>query len=135
MVPSFLIEVKSFPLTSNGKIDKKTLLKTEELTIVTREYVAPRNEIDKEITEIWKTILGIEKIGIKDSFFDFGGHSLKATKVIAMIQEKYAIRLDMKTLFADPTIENLSNTLAALIWINTPDAKANLNKDEISIEF
>jgi acyl carrier protein len=101
-----------FLLTSNGKVDKKALPNPEGLGISTGvEYVAPRNEMEEQLVNIWEEVLMKEKIGIQDDFFELGGHSLKATRVIAQIQKEFDIQLNIKELFVDPTISRLSSTI------------------------
>lgn len=68
------------------------------------EYVAPNSDIERKIVEIWEDILGIQPIGIADNFFDLGGHSLLATLFLSRLQEELEVRLELKTIFENPTI-------------------------------
>ncbi|HKX85593.1 MAG TPA: amino acid adenylation domain-containing protein, partial [Flavobacterium sp.] len=76
MVPSFYVALEHMPLTPNGKVDRKALPGISGEDIIRKEYVAPRNENEEKITEIWQEVLGIDKVGITDNFFELGGHSL-----------------------------------------------------------
>ncbi|MEN5057174.1 amino acid adenylation domain-containing protein [Sphingobacterium kitahiroshimense] len=117
MVPTYLIEMIEFPLNRNGKVDK-TALPGPEIVERTRLPIVPgRNQIDMDLIDIWKGILAKEEIGIQDNFFDLGGHSLKATRVISKIYEKYGVKMDLKNLFIDPTIEHLSNYIETVRWM------------------
>ena len=78
------------------------------------EYMAPTNKIQEEIIEMWEDLLGIKPIGITDNFFDLGGHSLLATLFLSQVQEHYQIRLEMRVIFEDPTIECIAREVAAL---------------------
>lgn len=131
MVPSFFVELTEFPLTSNGKLDKKALPSPTATGTSTTEYCAPRNEIDERIIAIWEAILDREKIGIQDNFFDLGGHSLKATRVLTKIQEEFGVRIDLKNLFIDPTIEHLSNYIETIQWMENQENEVNIDQDEM----
>jgi acyl transferase domain-containing protein len=72
------------------------------------EYVAPTNEIEQQIVEIWEDILGIKPIGIEDNFFDLGGHSLLATLFLSQILEKFQTRLELQSIFETPTIATIA---------------------------
>jgi acyl carrier protein len=109
MVPSYLIELKEFPTNSNGKLDKTALPDPFRNNTTSKTAVAARDEMDAALIAIWETILEKNNIGIEENFFDLGGHSLKATRVISKIRELYGIKIDMQYFFLAPTIENLSN--------------------------
>lgn len=92
MVPSRFVHLESLPLTPNGKIDRKALPEPEGLRPEMESiYVAPRNDIERILVEVWENVLGIDKVGIHDNFFDLGGHSLLIMKVLAKMQLKYPI--------------------------------------------
>ncbi|MGD2085115.1 MAG: amino acid adenylation domain-containing protein [Candidatus Aminicenantes bacterium] len=108
MIPPYFIPVEEIPLTPNGKIDRKKLP-----SIVMSEgekYVAPENEIEKKLVEIWSAALGIEKsmIGVYSNFFELGGHSLKAAEVAANIHKELNIKLPLAELFRTPEIKGLA---------------------------
>lgn len=132
MVPAYLVPLDKFPITSNGKLDKTALPLPQQMQSPQTAYIGPRNETDRIIAQIWQEVLEKEKIGIQDNFFDLGGHSLKATRVISRIQETFGVKVDMKNLFIDPTIEHLSDFVETLTWI---DDQQNSNTDNISEEL
>ena len=72
MMPSFFVKLERMPLTPGGKIDRKALPEPEIKASV--EYAAPRNEVEKQLQEIWQQELNLERIGIDDNFFEIGGH-------------------------------------------------------------
>jgi acyl-coenzyme A synthetase/AMP-(fatty) acid ligase len=76
MVPSFFVQLEAIPLTVNGKIDRKALPEPDVRGQIAQGYVEPRNEIEKRLVEIWKQVLGVNKVGIYDNFFELGGNSL-----------------------------------------------------------
>ncbi len=112
MIPAYFIKVEKMPLTPNGKIDRKALPTPDYGIITEAEYVAPQNEIESRLARIWSDILGIEKVGIKDNFFAIGGHSLKATAVVAEIYKEFNVELSLREVFKAPTIEELAKCIS-----------------------
>ncbi len=108
MVPSYFVRMDRFPLTTNGKLNRKALPVPDIKELITSKYEAPRNEIQEKLTEIWGEVLGIEKIGINDNFFEIGGHSLKATMVISKIHKELNVVVPLKELFKGSTIKEIS---------------------------
>ena len=108
MVPAFIVPVDEIPLTSNGKVDKKRLLAVAPTGPLQATYVAPRNEQEAQLVSIWEHILGVEKIGIYDNFFDMGGHSLLVMRVIAAIRKNLQWELGVRDIFLHPTIAAIS---------------------------
>lgn len=105
MIPNFIMQIDKFPLTANGKIDKEKLPKN--FISLSTKYVAPRNEFETSISDIWKKLFLINKIGINDNFFDLGGDSLIAIKfqIEAM---NIGLNITYSDIFSYPTIKQLS---------------------------
>ncbi|RNB58979.1 amino acid adenylation domain-containing protein [Brevibacillus gelatini] len=113
MVPSAFVFMEQLPLSANGKVDRKALPKPEATATTAAAYVAPRNEVEAKLAEIWESVLGIEQIGVFDHFFELGGHSLKAMNVIALIQRSFQVEVPLKALFESPTIADFAPHVAA----------------------
>ncbi len=111
MIPSSLEELKQFPLTSNGKIDKKALLKLELTDHRSNQYTAPQTERQLKMAAIWQEILGTERIGIHDNFFELGGHSLMAVRMITKLEAEIGIQFPLSILFKYPTISSLLSSI------------------------
>ncbi|MBL3646987.1 non-ribosomal peptide synthase/polyketide synthase [Bacillus sp. RHFS10] len=111
MIPSYFIHLEHIPLTSNGKIDLKALPAAEEKTRMDNEYIAPRNPTEELLASIWQEVLGAERIGILDNFFDFGGDSIKSIQVSSRLYQA-GYKVDMKHLFKYPAIADLSQFVA-----------------------
>jgi amino acid adenylation domain-containing protein len=109
MVPASIMELELFPLTSNGKIDKKLLPDPDASALPLNEYAAPRNETEEKLTTIWKEVLNVDRVGINDDFFKLGGHSLLIVKLGSLIRHEFSLNLPITTLFKYPTISALSN--------------------------
>ncbi|MCD6571341.1 MAG: amino acid adenylation domain-containing protein [Deltaproteobacteria bacterium] len=89
MIPSMFICLDNLPLTPNGKVDRNSLSKMVDLsTGVIAEYVAPRNETEQAIADIWKEVLGVDRVGIYDNFFDLGGDSIISLQVVSRLNQK-----------------------------------------------
>ena len=88
MVPSFVVLLDRLPLNANGKVDRPALPEPQpEEAVASEAYIAPRTPTEQRIADIWARVLGVERIGINDSFFDLGGHSLLAMQLISRIRE------------------------------------------------
>lgn len=112
MMPSAIVLLESFPLTPNGKVNRRDLPAPDYLSLdANREFVAPRDTLELKLAEIWQEILGVSEVGIKDNFFEIGGHSLLAVRLLAKIEKKFNREIQLVSLFQDPTIEHLSNLL------------------------
>lgn len=115
MVPSLFIKLDSLPLTPNGKIDRKALPKPEVfLAELATNLVEPRNETEEKIAQIWKEVLGLEKVGIHNNFFELGGHSLLGTKMIARLSKAFDVNFPLRTLFEIPTIAELAQRVETI---------------------
>ncbi|MCF3650809.1 amino acid adenylation domain-containing protein [Synoicihabitans lomoniglobus] len=112
MVPPVLVVLDAFPLTPHGKIDRRALPDpANETAAPSKDRIAPRTPTETALAKIWSEILAIEQIGVTDSFFDLGGHSLKAVRIIARIRREIGHGLSIADLFAQPTIEALAAQL------------------------
>ncbi|HBV14238.1 non-ribosomal peptide synthetase [Chryseobacterium carnipullorum] len=107
MVPRLWVELDEMPLTSNGKLDRKALPDIDSSALSTKAYVAPRTEIEEQLTAIWHELLKIEKVGIHDNFFELGGHSLLATRLVSMIRKEMDVEVTIRDVFAYTTIGTL----------------------------
>ena len=110
-MPSFFLILKELPLNANGKIDYKALPMPSLSGQLEESYVAPRNETEQQLAQIWSETLGIEKIGIDDNFFDLGGESFKAVKMIRKIGQGISV-ID---LFKFPTIRELYQRISGQV--------------------
>jgi acyl carrier protein len=104
MVPSGFMVLEQFPLTPNGKLDRKTLPAPDASALHNREYAAPQGEVETALAEIWQALLGVERVGRHDNFFELGGHSLLAVQLLTRVRQTFEIDLPMSQLFTYPTI-------------------------------
>ncbi|HYC29469.1 MAG TPA: non-ribosomal peptide synthetase, partial [Chitinophagaceae bacterium] len=111
MVPAVVVAIESMPLTSNGKIDRNQLPDPSVTGLLKDEYVAPRDHIEEVLARIWQELLEVERVGINDDFFDQGGHSLLAIRVISSIRRQLEVELPIADLFDHSTIASLAQHL------------------------
>jgi acyl carrier protein len=113
MVPSIFVCLDAFPLTPNGKVDRKALPAPDQTRPETaKTYVAPCNPTEKILAEIWAEVLKLDKVSIHDNFFDLGGHSLLATRVLARLGKILNGEIPLRFLFEAPTIKELAQRIA-----------------------
>ncbi|MCK4258834.1 MAG: amino acid adenylation domain-containing protein, partial [Halanaerobiales bacterium] len=110
MIPSYFVQMDKIPLTPNGKIDRKALPRPE---IKAREgYEAPGNEIEEKLAEIWRELLEVDKVGVNDNFFDIGGDSISAMKILNRVREGFHIEISLEQIFVHSTIKDLGEYIA-----------------------
>jgi acyl carrier protein len=129
MVPAGLVFLEKLPLTPNGKVDKKALPEPAVDDFVSTDYVGARNDTEQVLVDIWQDVLGVERVGIYDDFFDLGGHSLLINKVAGRLKQKIGIELPLRTLFEVPTIAALSEILQSLSIDNNDNALESLDDE------
>ena len=111
MLPSLFVPLDALPLTPNGKLDRRGLpAPTREQAVAGNAFVAPRDALEQQIAAIWQDVLGIEQIGVYDSFFDLGGHSISAVRLIARMQQQFQRQLPLSALL-EGTVAQLAQLL------------------------
>jgi amino acid adenylation domain-containing protein len=136
MVPAAFVQLDEFPLTPNLKVDRRALLEPKyrpshktDLALLESgsdeedssspdkdpsqgRYVPPRNHVEFVMTEIWRDVLGLDKVGLFDNFFELGGHSLTAVRLISRLRSTLGMDLPLRCIFIDPTIAGLSSHIS-----------------------
>ena len=108
MVPGFFVALDSLPISPGGKLNRKALPAISGEMMPGWEYVAPGNPVEETLVEIWQEILGMEKIGVTNNFFDLGGHSLNIMRMTYRIEEAFRVKINMKEVFRLLTIRELA---------------------------
>jgi amino acid adenylation domain-containing protein/FkbM family methyltransferase len=115
MVPAALVGLEALPLNRNGKVDRQALSRmAPETETAAAELVAPRTTTEELLAGIWAQVLGRERIGVEESFFDLGGHSLLATRVTSRVTEIFGVTIPLRALFDAPTVAGLAVQIDAL---------------------
>jgi amino acid adenylation domain-containing protein len=125
MIPAMFVALHTLPLTPNGKVDRQALpAPFDLLSEPDMDFIAPRNHVEQILAGIWAEVLGLERVGVADNFFDLGGHSLLATQVLSRVRDTFKQEIPVRKLFETPTVEKI----AELIQRNesaTADASRN----------
>jgi amino acid adenylation domain-containing protein len=133
MLPSVVVYLSAFPLTSNGKVDRKSLpapdsrQETEDIVID-----LPKTPLEELVAMIWLDIFNMKRIGVNDNFFELGGHSLLATQVIARFRQVLDLSLPLRTIFEHPTIAELAQAIDTQLTNNM--STGQLIKGQLSHE-
>ena len=108
MVPSLFEIIEDIPLTVSGKVDRKNLPEPSSIrSDLLDKYIKPSSDAEIRMSEIWQEVLGLDRIGVLDSFFDLGGHSLLATQIISRIDKEFNTKLSLRKIFEISTIREL----------------------------
>ena len=129
LVPSNFVQMEKLPLSQNGKIDRKALPDYDGGFSIGEEYVAPSNEIEQKLVDVWQEVLDLKRVGIKDNFFDIGGNSIKAIQMIGRL-EGYS--MNVQHILQYPTIEELQKHIIKLNGIKhdlPPIFKENIDME------
>ena len=114
MVPATYVPMTSFPLTPNKKTDRKALPAPDQILVETQTvYVAPTNDLEQQIAEIWQRLLNVPQVGLNDNFFDLGGHSLLTVQAHRQLKEVVDKEISITDMFRFPTIRSLADYLNA----------------------
>ncbi|MEC0244401.1 non-ribosomal peptide synthetase [Paenibacillus chitinolyticus] len=108
MIPAHFVQLLRMPLTPNGKIDRKALPAPEESAEQSAEYIAPRTLMEVKIAQIWKDVLGLRRVGVKDNFFDLGGSSLSLMRLIQAVYDETGIEVPLNQQFKNLTVEAMA---------------------------
>lgn len=114
MVPSAFVRLDALPVTASGKVDRRALPRPEPATSACRTgYVAPRTATEQTVARIWVDLLGVDRIGVEDDFFDLGGHSLLATRAVSRARDAFDVDVSLRALFEAPTLAGFAAAIDA----------------------
>ncbi|MBJ2347094.1 MULTISPECIES: non-ribosomal peptide synthetase [Pseudomonas] len=108
MIPAGFIEQPRLALNANGKIDRKALPAPQPVAI---QGVAPRSELEQQLADIWQELLALPQVGVFNSFFELGGHSLLAMRLMTQVESRFGVKLELRSLFQNPTIAALAEQI------------------------
>ncbi|HEU4556897.1 MAG TPA: amino acid adenylation domain-containing protein, partial [Longimicrobium sp.] len=115
MVPSAFVFLDALPLTANGKVDQKAL-PAPEYAPAEEKYVAPRTPVEEVLAGIWAEVLRLERVGVHDSFFALGGHSLLIMRLLADIRAAFGLDISLRAVFSMSTLEAMAGELERRIY-------------------
>ena len=111
MIPSAFVKLEAFPLTINGKLDRKALPDPEFIS--TDDYVEPRSELEAKLCQLWQSLLGLEQVGITDDFFRIGGNSILAIQVSHRMSAVVNSQISVADVFKHKTIQQLERIISS----------------------
>jgi acyl carrier protein len=104
MLPAAFVVLDGLPRTPNGKLDRKSLPAPGDEACARRGYEAPQGEIEQSLANLWRELLGVERVGRHDNFFDLGGHSLLAVRMLSHLFNNLNVEIEISTLFNYPQL-------------------------------
>jgi amino acid adenylation domain-containing protein/thioester reductase-like protein len=113
MVPVAFIFLEQLPLTPNGKVNRKAL-PVPDLTRGELGYVAPQTLMETQLAGIWAEILTLDRVGVEDNFFDLGGHSLMATRLLSQVRAAFHVEVPLRAVFEAPTVSGLARLIEGI---------------------
>jgi acyl-coenzyme A synthetase/AMP-(fatty) acid ligase/acyl carrier protein len=122
LVPSAFVLVDELPRLESGKLNRAALPLPDASGDRGVEYVAPQSEVEELLAAIWIEVLGVDRIGIQDNFFDLGGHSLSATRLLSRVRARFSVELPLRRVFERPTVAELARDIEDLILGRDRDA-------------
>ncbi|WP_296268632.1 non-ribosomal peptide synthase/polyketide synthase [Pseudomonas sp. UBA6562] len=114
MVPLHFAWLTELPHNANGKLDRKALPVVEIGVAARGEYLAPRDELEQTLADVWADVLGVEQVGVRDNFFELGGHSLLATQIASRVQKQLQLDVPLRAMFECSTVEALAEYVRGL---------------------
>lgn len=128
MIPAHFVQLEKYPLTPNGKIDRKSIPIPQAVMNIGVEYKAPENEVEQKLVRIWEQVLSLQDIGTNYNFFEIGGNSINSLKVISEIQKEFDVNVSLGELFANPTIAALANSIQTESLFSKMECVVRMNK-------
>jgi amino acid adenylation domain-containing protein len=132
MVPATFVTLEALPLTPNGKVDRRAL-PAPEATAPGADFEPPGTELEMALAEVWREVLGSERIGIHENFFDLGGHSLLGTRMLMRVRDLFGVDISLRRFFEDPTLAGLSLALAEALMGDLEEERASELFAEIAV--
>lgn len=124
MVPDAFVYLRELPLTANGKLDRKALPVPDGDAFRRAVYVAPRDEREQRLCQLWAEVLGIERISTDDDFFQLGGHSLGATRLVGLVRSRLDTDVSLRDVFEQPNVRAFAIMLSARAKSAAPSPKS-----------
>ena len=135
MVPAAYVRIESWPLTPNGKLDRRALPVPEADAYATPGYEAPQGETEALLAAIWADLLKLDRVGRHDNFFELGGHSLLAVRVVTKIRQILGVETALRDMFAHPVLAELARKLASSTHADLPPMTSVERGDFLPLSF
>jgi len=128
MIPSYVMQLETIPLTPNGKVNRKALPQPTATSV--EAYAAPSNQVEEQLVEIWSQLLDVKTIGVNDNFFDLGGNSARLIRLADILNKRFPVEVKIVDLFHFNTIGQLAEHLPGSTDLDINTA-ADIDGEEI----
>lgn len=135
MIPSVYLTVKKMPFTNSGKLDRKRLLTLDSHPLREHDFVRPESETEKQLADIWSSLLNIETISANDHFFHIGGHSLTAIRLAGRIREVFEVDFPLETIFTQAELRDMAESLDTLVRLTGQSPIASKTTGRVEVEI
>ncbi|TWH64187.1 amino acid adenylation domain-containing protein [Azomonas agilis] len=137
MVPARLQLLHAMPLTPNGKLDRKALPAVDDIQPHQTQYLAPTNDLQRQVAAIWAELLKAERVGLADDFFVLGGHSLLVARVVSRLRHELGLDFPLRLLFEQPRLSDFCQALAHIKSTTpiVPQAQATVARNQLPLSF
>ena len=134
MVPSGIVSLEALPLTPNGKVDRQALPDPGQARLTeSADFVPPRGPVEEMVASGWGSLLGVERVGAHDNFFDLGGHSLLATQVVSRLREAFGVEIPLRALFEFPTVAGLAAQIESMKRVGASSDLAPIEPTRVTV--
>jgi amino acid adenylation domain-containing protein len=135
MVPAAFVWMEAYPLTPNGKVDRKALPAPEGDAYAAREYEAPAGEAEEAVAAIWAELLSAERVGRRDHFFEMGGHSLLAVRVVSRVRQVLGVEASLRDLFERPVLRDFAREMETAARAELPPIEPAPREGRLPLSF
>jgi len=135
MLPAAFVTLAAWPLTPNGKLDRRALPSPDGEAFVQREYEPPQGPVEQALAEIWTELLRIERVGRRDHFFEIGGHSLLAMQLTSRVRQRLGQELELASVFASPVLSDLAERVAQAEASTLPPIRTGQRPAALPLSF
>ena len=135
MVPAAYVRLESWPQTPNGKVDRRALPAPGGDAYAARDFEAPASEMEVAVAEVWCGVLGVERVGRRDHFFDLGGHSLLAVQVVSRVRGVLGVEVALGDLFVHPVLAEFARELQTAARVELPPIRRAARREHLPLSF
>ncbi|HEX8244786.1 MAG TPA: amino acid adenylation domain-containing protein, partial [Longimicrobium sp.] len=135
MVPAAFVRMEAFPVTPNGKLDRKALPSPDASAFAVRAWEAPVTDAEAAVAEIWSELLGVERVGRRDDFFNLGGHSLLAVRVVSRVRQALGVEAAIGDLFLRPVLADFARGLEQAVRAELPPIEPVERGTDLPLSF
>lgn len=134
MVPTAFVTLDHLPVTPNGKLDRRSLPAPDVGAYVSRQYEAPQGEVETALAAIWQSLLGIDRVGRNDNFFQLGGNSVSAMRLAVRVADTFAARINVQAIFRTPVMRQMAESVEHLQRVIQQNQDSHQDSDQDQVD-